>query len=303
MSNIILRPVFNRPEMLALSLEYEKKAREYYDFGDLETLFLVEYGADLKTKKLIKEYPFEAKYIVREKKFGLTINILEGMKAAFEITDNFIIHLEDDILLHETYFEYMAVLQALIGHDNYSVLSPYNPNNKGDVQEINKHNHYAALAPLISKKFFEIYVKPCANVDYYNNPPKFVAALNNMYKAHWESRRYKYTNTAHWEQAGLINRLVDVAIIEEKRYLYRPMINRHQHIGYFGKNRPGGIIPGGNYKERLANLREIILDADKMYKMSATKQYNDYQIFSPELKKWDGKLILKGYKGTCKDDR
>lgn len=298
--NIILRPVFNRPEMLTLSLEYETKARKKYDLCDFTTIFLVEYGADAKTKELIKSYPFSAKYIVREKKYGLTINILEGMKSAFALTDDFILHLEDDILLHEDYFLYMKALMNLVGN-NYSVLSPYNPTDAGDTHEINKHNHYAALAPFISKQFFVTYIEPCACNNYYSNPASYVIKLNELYREHWESRKYKYTNAMHHEQAGLINRLVDVAIIEEERYLYMPQINRQQHIGYFGKNRPGGVIPGNSYEERVENLREIILDADAMYKLSATKQYNDYKVFSPKLKKWDGSLELKGYKGTAKN--
>lgn len=302
MSNVILRPVFNRPEMLTLSIENEIKAREAQDMFDLTTLFLVEHGSDPKTLELIKNYPFEAKYIVREKKYGLTVNILEGMKEAFNLADNFVIHLEDDILLHKDYFLYMDSLMRLVDTDPFSVLSPFSQKDEGDVREVNKHNHYAALAPLISKDFFIKYIKKCAYEDYYRNPAAYVIGLNNMFKEHWESRKYKYTNAVHHEQAGLINRLVDVAIIEEERYVYTPRINRQQHIGYFGKNRPGGKIPGNSYEERVENLREIILDADKMYSMSATKQYNDYKVFSPELEEWDGTLYLGPYRGTAKDE-
>ena len=297
--NVILRPVFNRPEMLTLSLEHEIAAREKYDLCDFITLFLIEHGSDDKTKELVKNYPYSAKYVVREKKFGLTVNILEGMKTAFDMADEFVLHLEDDILLHKDYFVYMKTLQDLVG-ENYSVLSPYCPDDGGDVNEVNKHNHYAALAPIISKKFFETFVRPCAIEQYYRNPVRFTTQLNDMYKDFWDSRKYKYTNAQHHEQAGLINRLVDVAIIERDWYLYMPRVNRQQHIGYFGKNRPGGKIPGDSYSERLNNLRSIILDAKKMYDLSATKQYDDYRVFSPKLDDWDGKLFLKGYRGTAK---
>jgi len=301
MSNIILRPVYNRPEMLKLSIENEVRAREKYSLCDFVTIFLVEYGADNKTKELVENYPFEFKYIVREKKYGLTVNILEGMKVAFDYADDFIIHLEDDILLHETYFEYMNTLINLVGSEKYSVLSPYSPNDSGNIESVYKHNHYAALAPLISKEFFDVYVRPCAQNRYYSAPAKFVVSLNNEYKEYWKSRVYKYTNATHHEQAGLINRLVDVSVIEEDRCLYMPGINRQQHIGYFGKNRPGGKIPGNSFDERLVNLRDIILDSGKMYKMSATKQYDDYKTFSPKLKEWQGVLTIDGYKGTAKN--
>lgn len=294
MANVILRPVFNRPEMLFLSFEYEQKAREYYNFPeDFITLFLIEFGADKKVKDLVKSYPYPAKYVVREKKFGLTINILEGMKVAFDLADDFVIHLEDDILLHETYFKYIDLLLSEPElEDKWSVISPYSKNDDGDVHVVEKKHHYAALAPVISKKFHVDYVLPCSNKNYYSNPPKFITEINNKYKEHWK-RKYKYTNTAHYEQAGLINRLVDVALIEEDKYVIMPQVNRQQHIGYFGKNRPGGVLPGRHFEDRLENLREIIKDPSIMYKLSSTKQYNDYLAFSPKLNEWNGTLIIK----------
>jgi hypothetical protein len=287
--------------MLALSIEAEAKAREKYNLFDFVTLFLVEHGADDKTKELVKNYPFPAKYVIREKKFGLTINILEGMKAAFNMTDDFVLHLEDDILLYEDYFKYMHVLMDLCDN-KYSVLSGYIREDGENVNEVNKHNHYAAWAPIISKHFFTKYVLPCAHIDYYKNPAAYVIALNSLYKKHWENRKYKYTDSMHYEQAGLINRLVDVAVIEEDLYLYAPKINRQQHIGYFGKNRPGAAIPGSSFEERIENLREIITDANRMYQLSNTKQYNDYLVFSDKLNSWDGTLFLGNYAGTCTDE-
>jgi hypothetical protein len=297
--NVILRPVYNRPEMLTLSIEAEIRARSKFELCDFITLFLVEHGSPQRTLDLISSYPYSYDCIFRDKKYGLTVNILEGMKSAFSGTESFILHLEDDILLHETYFEYISVLFRIAG-DKFSVLSPYCSNDAGDVHEVNKHNHYAALAPIISKEFFNEFIKPNAIAAYYRNPAGYVINLNNRYKEYWGSRKYKYRDAKHHEQAGLINRLVDVAIIEDDRYIFTPQVNRQQHIGYFGKNRPGGILPGNNYEERLSVLRKIVLDADMMYAMSATKQYNDYLTFSPKLEDWNGSLFLGDYKGTAK---
>jgi GT2 family glycosyltransferase len=130
--NYILRPVYNRPEMLQLSLEFEDAARHYKagfaGFDDLETIFIIEYGTPKKTLKLLEDYPFNAKFIERKKRFGLTPNILEGMKATFDLTANYVIYIEDDVLLHETYFEY---LYRAINHqdlEKFSVISPYQKN-------------------------------------------------------------------------------------------------------------------------------------------------------------------------------
>ena len=176
-----------------------------------------------------------------------------------------------------------------------SIFSPYNGDDIGEVNEIYKGHHYAALAPLINKDFFKNYIEPCINDYFYRNfttRSNFVVALNKKYKKYW-GKEYKYTNEAHNQQAGLINRLVDVALIEEDRHVITPYVNRQQHIGYgFSLNRPGGALPGIFFDERLRNLREIIKSAEKMYSMTAAKQYNDYKIFSNKLKEWDGTLRL-----------
>lgn len=294
MANVILRPVYNRPEMLRLSLEYEIMAREHYMLpGRFITVFLVEYGTPQSVIDMTNNYPYESFGVFRQQKFGLTINILEGMKDAFGLADDYVIYIEDDILLHKTYFEYMDILLSTKNLGKFSVLSPFNQNDSGNVKEVYRGHHYAALAPLITKEFHSDYILPCSSDAYYKNPPSFVMSLNKKYEKYF-GKGYKYNGTTtHYEQAGMLNRLVDAAMLDQGKYVIMPRVNRQQHIGYFGKNRPGGIIPGKTFDERLENLREIILDADKMYQMSATKQYNDYRIFSPKLDEWDGKLYVK----------
>jgi hypothetical protein len=283
-----MRPVYNRPEMLYLSIAAEKKAREHYDLEDLTTLFVVEHGSPDITLKLIDKYPFPKKCIFRDRQYGLTINILEGMKTAFEGANDYIIYIEDDILVHKTYFQYMDVLMGM--KEPFSVLSSYCKEDGPGVRLVFKDHHYAALAPLISKHFHQEYILPHSVPEYYSNPPAFVTAINNKYMSH---KCYKYKDTKHWEQAGMINRLVDVALIEEGLYVLRPEINRHMHIGYYGKNRQGEL-KGKTFKERLGNLIEIVKSPDRMYQEAQSKQYDDYKVFSERLKTWDGTLIMRG---------
>lgn len=297
--NIILRPVYNRPEMLHLSIEYEIKAREAFGkTSNLKTVFLVEHGAPPQTLEIVNKYPYDKHVIVREKKYGLTPNILEGMKEVFARTDNYLIYIEDDILVHETYFQYLKLAMNLVkGNYKFSVISPYNFNDNGDVSSIRRAHHYAALAPLINKEFFDKYMLPCIGPNYYSSfksRAEFIAALNEKYKNYWGSKKYKYGNSgAHNEQAGLFNRLVDAAMIDDDMYVIMPRVNRQIHIGFYGKNRPGGIIPGKTFTERLAVLRKII-DQNKLFEFSATKNYNDYLPFSNKLESWDGNLYMEG---------
>ncbi len=303
--NVIMRVAWNRPEMLQVSIEHEVKAREYYTIdGDFITIFVVDYNPPEKTLEIISKYPFPKKVLIREKPLGLTPNILRGMKIAFKFTDDYIIYLEDDICVHETYFEFLDKIMNMDNICDYSIISAYNKNDDGNVNEIYKGHHYCACGPLITRKFFEEYIVKHAHADYYGTfkeehknfgvRANYINTLNETYKDHSKAKEYyKYMGSgAHNEQAGLINRLVDIALMEKDWWVIMPRVNRQQHIGYYGKNRPGGVIPGRSYEERLENLKEIIKSSDKMYELSSTKQYNDYLTFSPKLDGWDGTLRL-----------
>jgi len=287
-TQIIMRPVFNRPEMLYLSIEAEIKARDYYKFpDDLLTLFIVESGADSVTMNLVKHYPFRNYCILRNKRHGLSMNILEGFREAFGLTEDYVIYIEDDVCPHKTFFKYLDIILNMPEANKASVISSFNKDDDGNVYELYKGHHYAALCTTIFKKFYLEYIYPSSVPEYYNDMYGYIAELDKKYKG---NKLYKYQSLAHVEQAGRINRAVDINHIQEDGYVIMPFVNRSQHIGYFGKNRPGGIIPGNLFEERLENLREIIKDENKMYELSATKQYNDYKTFSCKLEKWNGTL-------------
>lgn len=304
MANIILRPIYNRPEMLYLSLEYEKAAREYYSLpGQFVTLFLVEAGTPQEVLNVVQKYPYESVYEFRPQRYGLTVNILDGMAKAFKMTDDYVVYIEDDILIHNTYFKYMDLLMNMPDiQGKYSILSPFTKEDVGSkVSEVYQGHHYAALAPLIPKEFYYKYIAPHSIMDYYKNEPGFIVAMDRHYKEKgYQEKGYKYDpdKPMHWQQAGLINRLTSVAMIEEDKWIINPYVNRQIHIGFVGINRPGGTIPGQDFDERIENLREIIKDADKMYELTAAKQYNDYKSFSSSLEEWDSTLKLSGKKNV-----
>lgn len=297
MANVILRPVYNRPEMLYLSFEYERIAREYYSLpGQFTTLFLVEAGTPQEVLNIIQKYPYDCTYEFRPQRYGLTVNILEGMKKAFSMTEDYVVYIEDDILIHRTYFKYMDVLLNMPEiQGKYSVLSPYSKVDDGHINHVFKRHHYAALAPLIPKEFHTKYILPHSVMEYYKNEAGFIRAMDKHYTDRgYNKKGYKYNpeRLQHVQQAGMINRLVDVAMIEEDKWVINPCVNRHQHIGFVGINRPGGVIPGTDFDERVANLREIIKTPEALYEATKAKCYNDYTAFCPGLDDWDGTLEL-----------
>ena len=294
--NVLMRVACNRPEMLYLSIEAELEAREYHHFSDdLFTIFVVDYGYDDQVLDIIKDYPFPKKVIVRDTRFGLTKNILEGMKVAFDRADDYIIYIEDDILVHRTYFAYLDKVMEIVDPSDYTVIMGYSRSNKGRPSYIHKRHKYTAWGSLIRKDFFNNYISPCITPKYYkdfNTRNNFVLKLDARYEKYWGKNQYKYGGKGgmHNEQAGLINRLVDVAMIEEGRYVMTPALTRAIHIGFYGKNRPGKL-KGKSFDRRLEILRDVI-DNNRFYEMTQAKQYNDYDVFSPKLEEWDGNLYV-----------
>jgi len=294
MTNVIMRVAHNRPEMLQLSIEYEIIARNYYMIPEkFHTLFVIEYGAPQKVLDLVNNYPFDHSVIIRSEKFGLTKNILEGLNTAFKMADDYVIYIEDDILIHETYFKYIDILLNMENLGKYTVLTAYNKNDVGSINEVYKGSHYCAWGALITKKFFMDYIIHCVSPSYYDSfvsRDRFVKALGEKFK---DNKLYKYRNnpSMHNEQAGLINRLVDIAVINNSSYVITPRVNRQIHVGFYGKNRPGSL-PGVTYEERLDIMRDITKH-NKFYEMSRAKMYNDYKVFDKRLDDWDGTLYVK----------
>lgn len=216
-TQIIMRPVFNRAEMLYLSIEAEIKARNYYKFPDnLLTLFIIEYGADPMTVEIVKQYPFKSYCIFRQKKFGLTANILEAFKDAFSMTGDYVLYIEDDVLPHKTFFKYLDVILNMPEANKASVISSFNKDDDGDVHELYKGYHYAAICTTIFKKFYLEYIYPSSIPEYYNDMYGYIAELDKKYKG---NSLYKYQSLAHVEQAGRINRAVDINHIQEDGYV------------------------------------------------------------------------------------
>ena len=297
--NYIIRAVFNRPEMFYLSIKAEEAARRYNCDFDLKTLFCIEHGAPPVIREIIeKTYPFEYDIVERPfRHFGWG-NILEGFNSVSELTDSFMLNLEDDCVVHRTYFQYLA--KALEFVDNKC--SAVNASNRSDpkrdrdaVNIINKTNRFEATCCLMFKDFYNRYVKPYATYDYYRDRASIISQVN---KRNGENPKSKYRPsrgnlTTHIGWDGLVNRLVDTAYIEEDMYCISPEVDRRIHIGFYGQNRPGRFPSNEtDFGTRVDQLLNIINDPQLMATFDG--RYSDYELFSENLESWDGTLELVG---------
>ena len=295
MSNIVLFAVWNRPEMLELVMESFMEAYEYHPIENLKVLFIVEGGAPPKILEHVNNFPMEKEIIVRPKRIGLSQNILKGMKVAMDMTEDYVMFQADDIIVHKTFFQYNDVLLNM-NLDKVSVYSGVTYKYGGDIHVVKRTHFYDAAGAVINKEFFENYIRPCATDLFYKDAlsrHKFVLALDKKYQGYYPEKYKKvYGPGEHNEQAGLINRLVDIAFIHEGMNTVEPESTRVRNIGFYGKNRPGSYLPGNSYEERIENLREIITSSRKIQSMTRYKT-DDYRDFDPGLDTWDGKIIVK----------
>ena len=297
MSNIMLFAVWNRPEMLQLVTESLVEAYEYHPFPDLKFVFAVEAPNDPKVLELVENFPFEVEVVlVRKQHAGLSRNILEAMKVAMEHTDEFVFFQADDILVHKTFFEfYDKLLNTDLGPVSTYSIAAYNE--RGDINKVIRCNAYDAAGACIKKDFWHKYILPCSTEKFYSSRSAFVNSLDIKYKDYYlKPYKFKAGQGKYNQQAGLINRLVDVALIHDNMHTIIPEIARARNIGFYGRNRPGAGIPGSTFEERLSFLREIVHDRDKIYALTKTKQYSDYVNFDSKLENWDGKIIVEDRK-------
>ena len=294
MKFVVLRPFFNRPEMLYVSIESEVRARKYYNL-DYTTLFVADHGVPPACLEIANMYPYEKSIVVRNQKMYGWGNILEGFKQIFnddEVTYG--LNIEDDCLLHETYFKYVHEASQLFKDENMSVINA-SRRHVGDssVNTVRKLRLFEAPGCIINANFFNKFVRPYATFDYYKNR---AATINKINIRNNDDPRSKYRpsrnnalNHVGWD--GMVNRLVDTAFMEEGYESISPDSDRQIHIGFYGQNRPGSFpSKETDFMTRVNLLRKITASAESMQQFD--RNYKDYKHFSPDLINWDGVLEL-----------
>jgi len=288
--NVLLRTVFNKPEMLQLSIKYEQIAREHFD-DDYFTIFVVDFGAYPKCIEVINAYPFKHRIIMRPQRHYVCANIMEGLKTASEMSPDFIINMEDDVILHKTYFEYVRKAHELVKDTKYSVITTWGYSPAGDPTILKQSDYSCGPGTIISNDFFNRYLSNYANVGYYNNWAGTIKDINKL-NEHNPIAKYDINNMSHLDWDGVMNRLVDYASFKEDMHAYSSLCFRLLHIGFCGFNRHGKFPIGiDSFEDRLEFLEKHIFDPDMLSKLDGL--YNDYHTFDPNLDTWDGSLRIE----------
>jgi len=291
--NILLRTVFDKPEMLYLSLKYEQKAREYFD-DDYLTIFVIDVGHNPKCLDVIKDYPYKFMAIKRGIRHFVCANIMEGLKFSSEKAENYIINMEDDIILHKTFFEFVKKANDLVKDGGYSVIAPWGYSAMGDPDILKKTDYSCGPGIIINKDFFINYMSAYATPSYYQNWIPTIDKVNSM-NADNPNATYsikKGNQHAHLDWDGLMRRLIDYNSFNHGISSYVSLCYRLLHIGFYGFNRRGHYPSGiDTFDKRIDFLESHIFDPETLTKLDGT--YTDYFNFDPRLDGWDGSLKLE----------
>jgi hypothetical protein len=275
----------------------EEKARKHYCNSDFTTLFCIEYGAPPAIRQIIEQaYPYRYAIVERKTRHFGWGNILEGFNYASDYADQYMLNLEDDCLIHETYFEYIDRCLELVDN-KCAVINASNRSTQDRDQSlvnvVKKTNLFEATCCVMFTDFYKEFVKSYATHEYYRNRQKII---NIITKRNGDDPRSKYrpsrgNTNMHIGWDGLVNRLVDTAVIEKGMYCISPQTDRRIHIGFYGQNRPGRFPSDDkDFNNRVDMLIDIINSPETMAKLDG--RYNDYTSFDDSLENWGGTLQL-----------
>lgn len=279
MRGVVVIPIWNRPEFLAITLEYIQTAinADKYFY-----IFQLDYEFDPDCIKIIQNFKYNFSIHVRPNRIGCgnSANIMDGLargyvKAAVHKYDT--IHLiEEDIWIAKDYFEFHELahkqflpLVVSACKNQHLTIRPHEIPNL-----VYRAPQYQSIGVSFSKSFLNsILLHDCNS--YYNN-------MENYCKINFPNSTL---GGLFAEQDGLIWRMIQDM---DESVIY-PFTPRAYHAGYYSYHRFGGQ-PVGTLEEKIEQLRSMS-DID----MNAKSHYKD--IISCDLKsdRQVSKLIMREF--------
>lgn len=260
MMDICVMPGHARPEMFKVWSELVQKAN---GASELFYLFCLDYGYDERYIDLIHQFPFECSYIeMGRTNYTLgkqSNNVLNGMCAAAKHADNLVYYLEEDIFPGVDFFRWHQEIHSR-EKDIYCSIATHANDTKYDIVE-NESKYYLTSEPdyqswgsCFRKETILEMIYPHFNESYLSNPTGY--CLHHFPNSIIGSR---FT-----EQDGLIKRILEKSSLQ----VAYPCYPFAYHAGFYGYNRQAQIMKQ-SYEKKLALIREIVFDKDKMSKMTA----------------------------------
>lgn len=223
--NYVLVPGYNRPEFFYQTMESLVKNPEIKDYG---LLFALESDVDQRYFDIIQTFKdgLKMETVKWPERYGLTKGILEGLKIAFSKSDEYVILLEDDVVVSK---DFLGFLDYCYRHfykldGNIAVIGTTTNRAIGRVGYVYKEQWYLPWGVLMPKHFFNKFLLEHCNKEYYQDSKKYA---DNYYPKESKGREV--------EQAGLVLRIM----LKNNLYQILPEVPRSLEIGVYGKHRHG----------------------------------------------------------------
>ena len=290
MKDVVLIPIYYRPEYLQLCLEHLIEAEGVNDkqvwlmqdhHPDDEHAHKIEAGW---TQEVISAWKgaLDLHYFLSpvHSTCGNSLNTLEAYKRAYASGAQRVYLVEDDVFVTPDFFEWHENAQnkgdffCTVGNNcfwhNREKISPVK-----DPAAFYTASWYGSYGVCWKRENMPVFLRH-ANNTYYTNMPGYIQA--------------QFPNTplgSTWtEQDGLIERLI---ILSGKKAAF-PFVSRAYHQGFYGYHRDGQR-PNGFLQQKIESLRAMIADP-KTFENPVNNPYKDLEMF-PEgsaFHEWNGEL-------------
>lgn len=219
---VILRPVFNRPEMLQVSLETQQQAK---GSGDLKTYFFLD-GIEKDNKEaevIINKFEGQKELVKRNQNFKLWKNLFEAFRYLFqEVQVDYVTVIEDDVVVAKDFFLMTKFcFEKLASPRTYSVMGARElnfGNRKGNAHLILRAPVIRTVAytlPAYSWRTFSIH----ANENFYQKPEEYL------------ERIFPRWGVEVWNpQSRIQNRTIS----DNRFHVLYPQVPRVAHLGVSG---------------------------------------------------------------------
>lgn len=271
--DIVLIPVYARPDYLRLCLEYLSRAE---GSANKDIRIYVDRG-----KSLIREFydvinsfrwpNMTVTFRGNHEYFGNSFNVLEAYKEAYQSDARFVYLVEEDVLVTPDFFRWHETIQNQ--EDLFCSIAYRCHRNSATRKDIDdpaayllSSCDYASIGVCWKRNKLASVVEH-ANTDYYKD-------LNGYLAKHFPNNKFAECFT---EQDGMIMRLLGES---NERLTAWPFVPRSFHVGVAGYNRTNG--PRLSYNE----LKETIHDSEKIKMID--KDFGDIEVVPTEpVAKWD----------------
>jgi hypothetical protein len=256
--DIVVMPGHSRLEYFKIWTELIKKAD---GASELFYLFCLDSGYDERYMDLINEFPYECSYIKMPEQSGLHLgkqsrNVLNGMIAAARHSDNLVYYIEEDVFIGKEFFRWHQEVHRQ-QKDIFCSIATKSNNYKYKTDGFASHYFitsevdYQALGNCFKKDIIIDLIYPHYNDSYLINPVGYCQRNfpNSIIGSRWT------------EQDGLIRRILE----QMKMKVAYPCLPFAYHAGFYGYNRQPEILRK-SYEEKIALIRDVCFDADKMRK-------------------------------------